>query len=74
MHGSNVATLGPSTAEEAAAVNADRIACLIRWECRDLQGRERQMKAQERLAKLSPEVEQMVREALARRAGSDCRD
>ena len=71
MHGSNVTTLGPSTAEEAAAANADRIACLIRWECRALQGRERQIKAQERLAKLSPEVEQMVREALARRAVSD---
>lgn len=68
MLGSNLATLSRAERQNVAA---DLVACRIRWECRLLTGKERQQKAQMMLAKLSPEMAEAVKEAMAKRASSD---
>lgn len=51
---------------ERRAVNADLIACRIRQKCKGL--RDRQKVAREMLAELSPEMQELVKQAMGRRA------
>lgn len=64
----NMASL-PAT--ERALIEADKQACLIRWKCRELKGKERQTEARRLLAAVDEDVRDVVVAALARRAGRD---
>lgn len=63
--GFNLATL---PAEARAALNADLIACRIRWECRGLKGQERQRKARELLHAHPADQQTLIAAALQARA------
>ena len=52
------------------AVQADLVACRIRWECRALKGAERQRRGQELLRGLSAGLYPLVVEQLRVRSGS----
>ncbi|WP_434456520.1 hypothetical protein JQR85_13605 [Stutzerimonas urumqiensis] len=60
--------LATRSVEDRAALNADLIACRIRWECRALKGNERQRKAQELLGVVPANAVAAVRERLKERA------
>lgn len=62
----NLATHTPA---ERLAVESDKAACLIRWEVRDLKGKERQKVARLLLDKHKPHMRELVAAELARRAG-----
>lgn len=64
----NMASL-PAT--DRALIEADKQACLIRWRCRELKGKERQAEARRLLAAVAEDVRDAVVTALARRAGRD---
>lgn len=64
----NLASL-PAT--ERALIEADKQACLIRWKCRELKGKERQAEARRLLAAVAEDARDAVVAALARRAGSE---
>ena len=59
------------TKEARALIEADKQACLIRWKCRELKGKERQAEARRLLAAVDEDVRDAVVAALARRAGRD---
>jgi len=61
----NLVTLSDA---ERLAVSADRAACLIRWEVRNLKGQERQRVARLLLDKHPVEMLELIAEALRRRA------
>ena len=61
----NLATLGDA---ERQAVSADRAACLIRWEVRNLKGQDRQRVAKLLLDKHPVEMRELISESLRRRA------
>ena len=64
----NLASL-PAT--ERAQIEADKQACLIRWKCRGLKGKERQAEARRLLSAVAEDARDAVVAALARRAGSE---
>lgn len=64
----NLASL-PAT--ERALIEADKQACLIRWKCRELMGKERQAEARRLLAAVVEDARDAVVAALAKRAGRD---
>jgi len=53
---------------ERLAVSADRLACLIRWEVRNLKGQDRQRVAKLLLDKHPVGLRELIAEALRRRA------
>jgi hypothetical protein len=61
----NLATL---TADARALIDADKTACLIRWKCRDLKGKERQRQFQVLLGAVPESVSPAVVAALKARA------
>ena len=61
----NLATLSDA---ERLVVSADRAACLIRWEVRNLKGQDRQRVAKLLLDKHPMELRELIAEALRRRA------
>ena len=65
MRSHNLATCSDA---ERLAVDADQIACLIRWEVRDLKGQERQRMAKLLLSKQPEKRRTMIEAALLRRA------
>ena len=64
----NMASL-PAT--DRALIEAGKQACLIRWKCRELKGKERQAEARRLLAAVAEDARDAVVAALARRAGSE---
>ena len=50
-------------------LEADKIACFIRYRCVRLQGKERQIRAKQLLAQYPVEQQEQIRAALIRRAG-----
>lgn len=62
--------LALQTSARRAAMQADLIACRIRWQCKDLKGAEKQKAGTAALSALSLEMQAAVVEALKARASS----
>lgn len=62
----NMASL-PAT--DRALIEADNQACLIRWKCRYLRGKDRQAESRRLLAAVTEDARDAVVEALKARAG-----
>lgn len=65
MSAINLANLSPA---DKQAMNADRAACLIRWEIRDLKGEDRQRVAILLLGKHPAAQRDLIAQAMRRRA------
>lgn len=61
--------LADLSAEERAAIEADKAACFIRYQCRHMKGRERQVRAKQLLLGYSVEQQELIKKALTVRAG-----
>ena len=62
----NLAALTP---EQRAEIEADKVACLIRYQCGHLQGGERQVCALKLMDSHTEEQREAIKTALKRRAG-----
>lgn len=61
--------LADLSSDERLAIEADKVACLVRHRCRHLHGRERQVCAMKLLDAHTQEQQERIKAAMSRRAG-----